>query len=227
MNVFWESVLSSAVSKLASIDVIKLSVLVFFISLVTSSFSVCLTTSVYGYPKPRLRLIILYFLESLFCYAVALADFISIGKIFTHPSRAFMYFIIVIVAITGLYAVFLKIAESLCDNFKPFKELTYTNLKRIAEVSEEEEKSYGVSRVLTEKSGVKRQRYDDGINYYKLQKLIDELNRCNLSPIEKATLNKCESSINRYKNTMITDISRRELCEAFLSLVKICADNFE
>lgn len=225
MNVLSESFFEYSVSVLSSVDVIKISAVIIIVSLIASSFSVCLTTTVYGYPKPSLGLLILYFTESLFCYLLALSDYAVKGKTFSRSSYAFIYFIAMIVAITGLYAVFLKIAESVCDNFKPAKELTFTYVNKIADVIEEEDKSYGVSRVLTEKSGVKKQRYDDGINYYKLFKFVDELNGVNLSPVESATLNVCESVIKRYKNTMITDLSRRELNEAFLTIVKIYAEN--
>lgn len=223
MEVFFETVFDKGVALLSTIDVVKLSVLVLILSLITSSFSVCIKTAVFGYPKPSPLLLFLYFTSSLFCYVVAMSGYFVGNGIFKHASYAFVYFIVMIIAITGLYAVFLKIAENVCDSFAPVKEATLTLDDKLAEILEEEDKTYGVSKVFTEKCGVKRIRTDDGINYFRLLEYTDKLKKRELSPIEKATLSVSESTVKRYKNTLITNETRRKLNDALSSVVKLYA----
>lgn len=92
-------------------DYIKIGVIICLVSVTLSSFSVSIKTAVYGYPKVSGGVLILYFLISLFIYALAVIDCIYGNKYFQNLGYAFIYLVAVIFSITGLYAAFYHFAE--------------------------------------------------------------------------------------------------------------------
>lgn len=206
-----------------NVDYIKIGIAFFCLSLVVSSFSVNLKTAVYGYPKVSSGLLVIYFLAPLILYFMAVTNHLKGGEYFGSFAEIYLYLVVLYVAITGLYAAFYCLAEA---NYgkrnKNLGEVTASLDRAIAILSEEEVDDAPV-KMQTEKMGCKKPRFDDNVNFQKAELMFDVLKSKDLSPIERATLKVCETTVKHYKNTVITDKTRLELSNAFITLVKLYA----
>lgn len=93
------------------IDYIKAGFIICLVSVLLSSFSVSVKTAVYGYPKVSGTILFTYFIIALAVYLFAVIDCLYGDKYFENLGYAFIYLVVLICSITGLYAVFYRFAE--------------------------------------------------------------------------------------------------------------------
>ncbi len=203
-----------------SLNFLNLGLIVFCFSLLFSAFSISLKTAIFGYPKLSVALLILHIILPLILYGLSVIDCLYGTNKMGSLSNCFLYLFILISAITGLYATFFALAER---NLKKISanDITVTLDKLVAKI--EEVNGDNLIKLKTEKLGAKKPRVDDNINYYRLQEYIYKIKSKDLSPIERSTLKTCENTILHYKNTFMTEKMRRDLCDCFLSIIKLHA----
>lgn len=139
--------------------------------------------------------------------------------------------LILFMAITGLYAAF----SALCVvNLKRrFKKRTddycaaFTcAVAKIEEVDIEPSSQKEVSKLSLYKLGYKKPRLDDDIDYRKVDLFINEIDKKNLTSIERASLNVCKRTVDRSRFEC-TRSSRAEIADAFSIIVKLHAKYLE
>lgn len=190
--------------------------------------------------KPRFSKVLpsLYFLATVYLYVFAIINYRFGGRYFGGYAQAFVYFVVLNVAIAGLYAGFLFIAAVIYDKHyirsyevgatkdSPLAVLDEVQINEDVLAQKTEEgfvKADGATMVITDKLGSRKPRLDDEINYFRLQGIIDALLSSELSPIEKASVNMHLKTMRYYKNTVITADSRKKINDALSGIVKIYA----
>lgn len=166
---------------------------------------------------------LLNLLPSLIIFSVAIFDDSITQSRFKNPLSAYLIFIIINVAITGLYEglyIFLSVKSNV--NCAPEICVYYDNpLAVIDEVDLEKRSRKTAGKLTTEKLGSKKPRLDDALDYYEVTKYLDYLNSLDLSVIEKATLYTSENVIKRCKNTNVKERERIELSDALSTIIKL------
>lgn len=136
-------------------------------------------------------------------------------------------YLILFIAITGLYAAFLtlhyisfqrrlrKRTDDYCVAFT-------SAVAKIEEVDIEPSLQKEVSKLSLHKLGYKKPRLDDDIDYRKVDLFVNEIDKQNLTSIERASLNVCKRTLDRGRFDCARDI-RGEISDAFSIIIKLHA----
>lgn len=166
---------------------------------------------------------LLNLLPSLVIFLVAFLDANNGKNRFNDLLSCYLSFILINVAITGLYEGFYEfLSVKSSPNYTPEICVYYDkSLAVIDEVDLEKQSRKTVAKLSTEKLGSKKPRLDDALDYYEVTKYLDYLNSLDLSVVEKATLYTSENVIKRCKNTSVKERERIELSDALSTIIKL------
>lgn len=135
------------------------------------------------------------------------------------------------IAITGLYAAFLtlrvinlkrrlrKKTDDCCVAFA-------SAVAKIEEVDLFPSIQKEVSKLSLYKLGYKKPRLDDDIDYRKADLFINEIDKQNLTSIERASLNVCKRTADKFRFDF-THCERDEISDAFSIIIKLHAKYLE
>lgn len=140
------------------------------------------------------------------------------GRFFINFVRFFCLLVLSNCAIIGLYVALFKIF----NKKRALKlGLAFTKLTKLAKIDEEPSLCYNPIKITTQKLGDTKPRYDQNINFWRVENYISNLKQLKLSPIDSSTLLICQNKLKHYKNTLFSDESVKELNYVFMTIIKL------